>query len=85
MLMDVQAGWHGSTVHVQDFPTLRGKQMIVMSLDDVTTMVVMLRVGSYIRKACMSLGAPIWVFGCSTFGNNWFEATYPFLWLLWCP
>ena len=65
------------------FPTLRGKQMIVMSLGDVTIMVLMLRAGRYIRRACTSLGALIWVFDCSTFGSNWLGATDPFLWLLW--
>ena len=38
------------------FPALRGKQMIMMSLGDVTTMVLTLRMGSYIRKVCMSSG-----------------------------
>ena len=39
--------------------------MIMMVLDDVTVMVLMYRVGGYIRRAHMAL---IWVFGCSTFG-----------------
>ena len=66
------------------FSTLRGKQMIVTSWDDVTTVVLMLRVGSYIKRVHTSLGALIWVFGCSTFGCNWLGATDPFLWLFWC-
>ena len=41
--------------------------MIVMSLGDVTVMVLTYRVGVYIRRACMSLRALVWVFGCSTF------------------
>ena len=64
------------------FPTLRGKQMIMMSLGDVTIVVLTLRVGSYIRRVCTSLRALIWVFSCSTFGSNWLGATEPFLWLL---
>ena len=66
------------------FPALRGKQMIMMSLGDVTTMVLTLRMGSYIRKVCMSLRALIWVFSCRTFGSNWLGATDPFLQLLQC-
>ena len=85
MPTDAQVGQHSSTAHVQGFPALRGKQTIMPSLDDVSTMVLMLRVGSYIRRVCMSLGTLIWVFSCSTFDSNWLGTTDPFLQLLWCP
>ena len=56
MPTDAQAGWHGCTAHAQGFFHSKGKQTIVTSLDDVTAMVFTLRVGSYIRKAHMSVG-----------------------------
>ena len=52
------------------FPAGRGKQTIMMSLGDVTVIMLMWRVGSYKRRVCMSLGALIWVFGCCTFGHT---------------
>ena len=42
------------------FPTERGKQMIVMSFNDVT-MVAHASGRGYIRKTCMSIKAVIWV------------------------
>ena len=36
------------------FPTLKGKQITVMSLDDITTVVLTLWVGSYIRRMHVS-------------------------------
>ena len=66
------------------FPTLRGKQTVVTSLGDITTMMLTLRVGRYIRRVCTSFRALIWVFSCSTFGSSWLGATDPFLWLLRC-
>ena len=51
------------------FPTLRGKRTIVTSLGDITTMVLTLRVGRYIRRACTSLGGLCnWV---CTYASNW--------------
>ena len=66
------------------FPAWRGKQTIVTSLVDVTVIMLTWRVGSCTRGVCMSRGALVWVFGCSTFGSNQLEATDPFLWLLQC-
>ena len=37
---DAQAGQHDSTVHMQGFSYRRGKQMIVMSLVDVTVIML---------------------------------------------
>ena len=82
--MDVQVGWSGSTAHVQGFSCSKVEQTIVTSLGDVTIMVLTLRVGRYMKRMCMSLGALIWDFGCSTFGSNWLGATDPFLQLLCC-
>ena len=40
--MDVQVGWHDPTAHAQGFfPAGRGKQMIVMSLGNVTVITLM--------------------------------------------
>ena len=75
MSIDVQVDQHSSTGHVQGFSHSKGKQMVVTSLGDVTTMVLTLQVGSYIKRACMSLWALIWAFGCSTSGSNWLGAT----------
>ena len=43
------------------FPAERGKQMIMMSFSDVTNIMLMHRVGRYIRRTHMSLKAVIWV------------------------
>ena len=51
------------------FPTERGKQTIVMLFSDVTNVMLMHRVGGYIRRACMSLEAVVWVFGDEHSGN----------------
>ena len=50
------------------FPTERGKQMIVMSFNDVTMFAHAFGRG-YIRKACMSLRAVVWVFGTEHFSQ----------------
>ena len=57
--MGVQVSWHGSPVHVQCFPTGRGKQTIMTSFSDVTNVMLMHRVGGYIRRVYMSLEAII--------------------------
>ena len=59
--MDVQVSPHDSTVHVQGFSTKRGKQTIVMSLGDVTVVMLTQMVGGYIRRMPMTLKALIWV------------------------
>ena len=51
------------------FPTERGKQMIVTSFSDVMNVMLMHRVEGYIRRACMSLGAIVWVFGAEHSAN----------------
>ena len=51
------------------FPAKKGKQMIVMSFSDITSIMLMHRGRGYIRKACMSLKAIIWVFGAEHSGN----------------
>ena len=38
-------------------PALRGKQVIVTSLGDITIVVLTLKVGNYIRRAHMNLEA----------------------------
>ena len=54
------------------FPTERGKQTIVMSFNDVTMFAHASGRGygrGYIRKACMSVGAVVWVFGTEHFSQ----------------
>ena len=51
-----------------DYPTERGEQMIVTSFNDVT-MFTHASGRGYIRKACTSLKAVIWVFGTEHFGQ----------------
>ena len=67
MPVGAQVSQHGSPVHAQGFPTGRGKQMIVTSFSDVTNVMLMHRVGGYIRRVHTSLRAVIWVFGNHTF------------------
>ena len=67
--MGAQVNRHGSPVHVQGFPTGRGKQTIVTSFSDVTNVMLMHRVEGYIRRACTSLEAIIWGFGAEHSGN----------------
>ena len=55
--------------------------MIVMSFSDVT-MFAHASGRGYIRKACMSLGVVVWVFGIEQFGQ--YEATHPLLQLFQC-
>ena len=61
-LVGMQANQHG-------FSTKRGKQMIVMSFSDVTNIMLVHRVGGYIRRAHTSLKAVVLVFGVEHFGN----------------
>ena len=51
------------------FPTERGKQAIVMSFSDVTNIMLMHRVGEYIRRACKGLEYVIWDFAAEHSGN----------------
>ena len=51
------------------FPTKRRKQMIMMSFSDIMNVMLMHRVGGYIRRVHMSLEAIIWVFGAEHSGN----------------
>ena len=69
MLVDVQMSQCDSPVHVQCFPTERGKQTIMTSFSDVTNVILMHRVGGYIKRACMSLEAIVWVFGAELSDN----------------
>ena len=51
------------------FPAKKGRQTIVTSFSDITNVMLMHRVGGYIRKVHMSLRAVIWVFGAEHSGN----------------
>ena len=51
------------------FPTGRGKQMIVTSFSDIRNIMLMHRVGGYLRRVHMSLEAVVWVFGAEHSGN----------------
>ena len=59
------------------YHTRREKQVIVMSLGDVTVVKLMEGAGSYKGRACMSLGALVWVFGYCTFGHTSWETAVP--------
>ena len=50
------------------FPAEKGEQVILTSFSDVTIALLMHQ-GGYIRKACKSLGAVIWVFRAEHSGN----------------
>ena len=65
MLVGVQVNWHGSPVHVQCF----SHQKREADDCDITNVILMHRVWEYIRRACMSLGAIVWVFGAEHSGN----------------
>ena len=51
------------------FPAKKGKQMIVTSLSDVTSVMLMHRGRGYRKRGHTSLGAVIWVFGAEHSGN----------------
>ena len=44
-LADAQEGQLDSTAHVQNFPSNKGKQTIVISFNDLTVVLLMLREG----------------------------------------
>ena len=69
MLIDVQMGWHDSTVHVQGFSCQKKEQMIMTSFGDITVIMLMYRAGS-IKENMHRLGALVWVSGCCTFGHT---------------
>ena len=60
--MGAQVSWHSSPAHAQGFPAGRGKQMIMTSFSDITNVMLMHRVGGYIRRVHMSLEAIVWSF-----------------------
>ena len=57
--MGVQVSQHGSPAYVQGFPARKGKQTTMMSFSDIMNVMLMHRVGGYIRRVCMSLRAII--------------------------
>ena len=51
------------------FPAIGRKQTIVTSFSDITNILLMHRVGGYIRRSQMSCKVIVWVFGAEHSGN----------------
>ena len=84
MLTDVQVGWHDFTVHPQGFSHWKRRADDHDIIRWYHCHYAHVEGWEYKRRAHMSIGALIWVFGCNTFSYTLWEATDPLLQLPQC-